>query len=118
VTTATVDHTDHSDHDSGSHGEGAPVSAHDHPSDAKYWVIFGILVVITAVEVALSYAHIGSWFLPLLLGLMAVKFWTVVSFFMHLKFDHKLFGVLFYSGLMLAIAVYSAFLTTTEFWVK
>ena len=39
---------------------------------------------------------------------MAIKFLTVVSFFMHLKFDNKMFSCLFYSGLFLAVCVYVA----------
>ena len=115
MTSATAEHatptdagSNASDHD----------GAHGHPTDTNYWQIFGILVLITAFEVYLSYAEwVGKAFLPLLLGAMAVKFVMVVSFFMHLRFDHKLFGLVFYSGLVLAIAVYIAFLTTTEFWV-
>ena len=37
---------------------------------------------------------------------MAVKFFTVVLFFMHIKFDNKIFGRLFYIGLGLAVFVY------------
>jgi len=35
---------------------------------------------------------------------------------MHLKFDNKLFSYLFYSGLVLAIGVYVAFLATFHFF--
>ncbi len=40
--------------------------------------------------------------------LMAVKFWTVAYFFMHLRFDKKLLTRVFYSGVVLAVAVYVA----------
>jgi cytochrome c oxidase subunit 4 len=76
------------------------------------------LVVITAAEVSLSYAHVGRLFLPTILILMTVKFFMVVLFFMHLRFDAKMFGRLFYAGLVLAVAVYVATLTTFQFWVK
>jgi len=50
--------------------------------------------------------------------LMTVKFVTVVSYFMHLKFDNKLFTYLFYSGLILAICVYCGFLATFKFFLQ
>ena len=59
-----------------------------------------ILAVITAMEVTISYVHIGPLFLPVLLILMAVKFVTVVSYFMHLKFDNRIFSFMFYMGLI------------------
>ena len=39
---------------------------------------------------------------------MVAKFITVVSYFMHLKFDNKLFSFLFYLGLVLAVFVYAS----------
>ena len=48
----------------------------------------------------LTYIDVGPFFLPALLIMMAVKFFMVVCFFMHLKFDNRLFSVLFYIGLL------------------
>ena len=45
---------------------------------------------------------------------MAVKFWLVVQFFMHLKFDAKIFGRLFWTGLLLAAFVYVGALATFQ----
>ena len=53
---------------------------------------------------------------PLLLIMMAIKFFAVVFYFMHLKFDNRLFGLLFYTGLFLAIGVYCAALLTFHFF--
>ena len=78
----------------GEHGE------HDHVSDNKYIVIAVILAVITAAEVAASYIDLGPIFIPLLLFMMAVKFFIVASFFMHLRFDNRIFTWFFYSGLV------------------
>jgi cytochrome c oxidase subunit 4 len=47
--------------------------------------------------------------------MMVVKFFMVVSYFMHLKFDNKLFGLMFYIGLGLAIFVYFVALATFKF---
>ncbi len=79
---------------------------HAHPSDKQYIGIALILGVITAIEVALSYIHLGNANAPLLLIGMAVKFFLVASFFMHLKFDSKVLRRLMISGLVLAIFCY------------
>ncbi|MGB3734915.1 MAG: cytochrome C oxidase subunit IV family protein [Ilumatobacter sp.] len=88
----------------------------DHLSDNKYIVIAAILAVITAAEVVASYIDLGPAFIPLLLFMMAVKFFVVVSYFMHLKFDNPVFKRLFYTGLFLAVFVYVAALLTFRFF--
>ena len=85
-------------------------------SDMGYVKVALFLAALTAAEVSLTYMDIGALFMPILLVLMVVKFVTVVSYFMHLKFDNKIFTWLFYSGLLLAIGVYSAALATFEFF--
>jgi len=80
--------------------------AHDHPTEAKYWIIAAILGGVTAVEVALSYLDWGAIIGPLLLLGMVVKFFLVASFFMHLKFDSRVTRRLFISGLALALVCY------------
>ena len=66
-----------------------------------------------------SYAHwLGHATLAVLLTLMAIKFTLVVLFFMHLRWDSKLFGRLFWGGAFLAIGVYVVALSTFKFFVK
>ena len=108
-------HADHAAH------EVHPQPGHDdehHWTDLHYIQLALALAVITALEVVLSYTKddVGKLFLPLLLIMMAVKFFAVVFYFMHLKFDNRLFGVLFYMGLFLAIGVYVAVLLTFHFF--
>jgi len=126
----TTDHADHSEHADRSHPEhddpamlvdGAHVIPGEHHgthSDAFYVQIAVVLAVITAVEVLLSYTVDGPLFLPALLILMTIKFFMVVLFFMHLKFDSKWFSFFFYAGLFLAVGVYLAFLATFKFFVS
>ena len=45
--------------------------------------------------------------LPLLIVLMAIKFVMVAGFFMHLRFDTKLFGRFLYTGLAWAVVLYT-----------
>jgi cytochrome c oxidase subunit 4 len=85
-------------------------------SNAGYVRIAAILAAITALEVSTYYIDLGALFLPTLLIMMAVKFVIVVSYFMHLKYDNKLFSWVFYAGLILAITVYGIFLATFHFF--
>ena len=101
------------------HGKLANPDSHDEHglSDKGYVVIALILAVMTGIEVALSYIELPGWFfMTALIGLMVLKFVIVVSFFMHLKFDNKLFSWLFYAGLLLAVFVYLAALCTFQFF--
>ncbi len=95
----------------------------DHPSDAKYWKIGGLLGVLTGLEVSTyfitddPYSHDLA---PLLIGsllfMMVIKFFVIGAFFMHLKFDNKLFRRIFVTGLVLAVGVYLIVLFTFGFW--
>ncbi len=87
-------------------------------SDAGYIRIALILAAITALEVSTYYVDFGVLFLPALLIMMVVKFVMVVSYFMHLKFDNKVFSYLFYAGLALAVGVYIVFLSTFKFFLQ
>ncbi len=77
---------------------------HEHPTWKQYkWVALW-LTLITIAEVWIYYTPFkGSpLFAPVLLVMSAVKFTVVVMFYMHLKYDHKLFRVLFTGPLMIA----------------
>ncbi len=86
-------------------------------SDAGYIKIALILAAITALEVSTYYVDFGPLFMPSLMIMMIVKFVMVVSYFMHLKFDSKIFSFLFYTGLALALFVYIAALATFKFFI-
>lgn len=91
---------------------------HEHGmSDSGYIKIALILAAITALEVSTYYVDFGPLFLPSLLIMMVVKFFMVVSYFMHLKFDNKIFSLMFYIGLGLAMFVYFAALATFKFFM-
>ncbi len=89
-----------------------------HHPDSFYVKIALLLVVLTAMEVTISYVHIGWLFLPVLLILMSIKFVMVALFFMHLRFDSKWFNMAFWTGLLLAIFVYCAALATFKFFLQ
>lgn len=79
---------------------------HEHPTWKQYKWVALILTVITIVEVWVYYipAFVASpFFVPALLIMSAVKFAIVVLFYMHLRYDHKLFKALFTGPLIIAI---------------
>ena len=98
--------TGHGGHDA--HGEHDDHEAH--ASVGFYWMIGGILAILTAMEVAAFYMgeQLGSFEVPFLLILSAAKFALVVMFFMHLKFDSAVFTWVFLAGLVLAFLMVSA----------
>lgn len=81
----------------------AHTAEHAHPGARKYIEIATILTVITALEVTVYY--LGA-LRPVLGGILIVmstlKFCLVVMFYMHLKFDQRLFTGLFVGGLSMA----------------
>ena len=80
-----------------------------HPSLGKYVNIAIFLAIITAVEVAIYYIEsLESILVPTLIILSAVKFVTVIGYFMHLKFDGKLLSFIFGAALLTSLAVYIA----------
>ena len=79
---------------------------HAHPGWSTYKWVALILVVITIVEVWVYYipAFVASrLFVPSLLFMSAAKFAIVVLFYMHLKYDHRLFRSLFTGPLIVAM---------------
>jgi cytochrome c oxidase subunit 4 len=57
-------------------------------------------------------------FVPTLLLLSAIKFGMVVLWFMHLRFDSRLFGRLFVAGLALALSLFIVVLLTFGVFFK
>jgi cytochrome c oxidase subunit 4 len=87
------------------HQAGHGTEEHAHPTWSTYWKVALILTLITVVEVWVYYipAFVATKaFVPTLLIMSAVKFFIVVAFYMHLKYDHKLFRALFTGPLMIA----------------
>lgn len=83
----------------------AAAHEHHHPGPGTYVKIGVILTLITVVEVWAYYvpSFVASRaFVPSLLIMSAVKFAIVVMFYMHLKYDHKLFRALFTGPLLIA----------------
>ena len=77
-----------------------------HPTPATYLKVAVALALLTGVEVGVFYVDaLEPVFLPIFIILSIAKFVLVVMFYMHLKFDSRLFSGVFVGGLLLAIAV-------------
>jgi cytochrome c oxidase subunit 4 len=95
------------------HAPGQAVVHRGHPDEAEYIKIGLTLGALTAIEVMVYYFNIPrNVFVVMLIGLSAVKFTAVVMFFMHLKFDSRIFTTAFVTGLVLAAAIFSVVLVT------
>jgi cytochrome c oxidase subunit IV len=93
-----------------SHGDDA---GQGHPTWSVYWKVATVLTIITVVEVYCYYLKpfvASPYFVPTLLILSAAKFAIVVMFYMHLKYDAKLFRFLFTGPLILAMLTMLALL--------
>jgi cytochrome c oxidase subunit IV len=91
-----------------------------HPGPRQYVMVAAVLAVLTGLEVGVYY--ISSLPHPLLVALLAFfafwKFVLVVLWFMHLRFDSRIFGRLFVTGILLAMAVYLIVLFTFGVFVR
>jgi cytochrome c oxidase subunit 4 len=83
----------------------APVET-GHPSPLTYFKVAMTLAIITAIEVGVLYiGALGHAVILILGGLSIAKFALVVMFYMHLKFDSKIFTIMFVAGLMTASGI-------------
>lgn len=68
-----------------------------------YLGIFIMLAVLTLVETLASYLQQTSIKFPVLIAVSLVKAVLVLLYFMHLKFDSRIFSYLFIAGCVLSI---------------
>jgi len=89
-----------------------------HPTPLTYFKVAITLSAITAAEVAIFYVEeVGKGIIPILAVMSATKFALVAMFYMHLRYDARLFSGLFIGGLALAFAVVLAVLGLFKFFV-
>ena len=89
----------------------------EHYSEWQYGKVAIVLFAITMAEVGIYYVTGARQAVTtLMLIMMVVKFSLVALYFMHLRFDSKLFRRLFVTGIILAIAVYLIALSSLHVW--
>lgn len=80
-----------------------------------YWGIAVFLGVVTAVEIAIpGISALDPVKVPLLWGLAIIKFGTVVMFFMHLRYEKKLYRTLFLLGVIGVVPLMLIMLLTMD----
>jgi cytochrome c oxidase subunit 4 len=92
-----------------------PGEVKPHPSPFQYVMIAVILVIVTAVEIAVSYTEgdiPDALIIVLLLGMAVIKFALVASWYMHLRTDLPIFRRFFVLGIVAAILLYLVVLAT------
>ena len=88
-------------------------TAHAHPTPRDYWLIALILAVITGAEVSVTYINaLDSVVAPLLITMSAAKFAIVVGYFMHLKYEQRIYRNLFLMGIIAAPILFGTVLLT------
>ena len=101
------------------HGHEPGVTPHAHPSEWEYIKVALVLGVVTGIEVGIYYvSSIKDALPPILIGLAVIKFSLVALWFMHLRFDSRIFRRLFVTGIVLAIAVYVIVLSTLHVFAR
>jgi cytochrome c oxidase subunit 4 len=77
-----------------------------HPTPRDYIEVAAALAVLTGLEFSTYFIDFGPLSVPLLLVLMTIKFALIVGFFMHLKYDTRLYSRLLLLGLAGALVLY------------
>ena len=85
--------TKHEGHEAEQHAE------HHIVSPVTYLIIFGTLLVGTALTIAASYWDVGPWNPVIAIGIACAKATLVVLFFMHIKYSSKLMKLTVGAGL-------------------
>ena len=85
-----ADSHDYSDHAPTHHVTALPV----------YFGIFGALMILTMVTVAVSRIDLGAWNTPIALSIAVIKATLVILFFMHVIHSTRLTWVVIISSLM------------------
>ncbi len=91
----------------------APHGEHNHPGPRQYVWVAVILAIVTLIEVAIYYVPaLEGVLVPALIAFSVIKFILVALWFMHLRFDSRLFRRLFVVGIVLALGVFAIVLST------
>jgi cytochrome c oxidase subunit IV len=88
-------------------GHAEPHAVHHH---VNYFAVFGVLMVLTIITVAVAFLEIKSEFVKVMLALAiaSIKASAVVIYFMHLKFEGKLIYFILFVPLTFVFIVCAA----------
>jgi cytochrome c oxidase subunit 4 len=83
---------------------------------ARYFMVFGALLVLTFTTYGVAYVPLGSWHVPVAIGIAVVKACMVVLIFMHLSESTKLTWLVVASGLFTLALLIG--LTLSDYWTR
>lgn len=78
--------------------------------------VFGALIVLTIITVAVAYVPLGPLNIPVAVGIAATKATLVVLYFMHLKYDNPVNALTFTIGIIFVGLFIGITLVDTIFW--
>lgn len=81
-----------------------------HATNKTYWLIALILAILTALEVAYpyvtkDYTALNYYYMPILAIMSVAKFFLVVAYFMHLKYDQVILARILAFSLIIAFGI-------------
>jgi len=83
---------------------------HRHHGKSQFLWVWGVLLVLTAVEVYLTYQNLQPIrMLTILMGLSLVKAALIIGFFMHMKYELSLMKWLTMTAVVICLALMMSF---------
>jgi len=73
------------------------------PGEGTYFTVFLALAALTVTELLVTYLPFVK--VPLLLALALTKAWLVVQFYMHLRYDNRLFSFVLLLPVTMAVLI-------------
>ena len=86
------------------------MSGHISPK-GTYYAIFGLLMVLTAITVAVAFVPLGAWNFPVAISIAITKATLVVLFFMHVKYSSQLTKMIVGMALFFLMTMFGLTLT-------
>jgi len=81
-----------------------------HHGKAQFFWVWGVLLIITAIEVFLGYQNMEpKKMLTLLMGLSIIKAAMIIAYFMHMKFEAKTMKWITMTALVFCLAMMMVF---------
>ena len=71
-----------------------------------YIKVLSALLILTVITVAVAQVNFGAWNAVIAMGIATVKAALVLLYFMHLKYDDKIYPVIFLTGVFFLIVIF------------
>ena len=71
-----------------------------------YIKVLSALLVLTVITVAVAQVNFGAWNAVIAMGIATIKAALVLLYFMHLKYDDKIYPVIFLTGVFFLIVIF------------